>query len=157
MTAVGSIRRSTEFLGLRALMALLTLGLYTVMLTIIPLLMEKGADHTVAALGLGLVGAGQVGGRLPFAAIPATARIVIISGTATRDVLLLALLPGPVPLVIAAGMLAGAGRGCRPPSSPTAGAGSVSAPCRASSPRPRCSGAGAVAFLGARNGQRRRC
>ena len=48
-------------------MVLLSLGLYTVTLNIIPLLMEKGAGYATAALGLGLVGAGQVGGRLLFA------------------------------------------------------------------------------------------
>jgi hypothetical protein len=39
------------------------------------------ADHTAAALGLGLVGAGQVAGRLTFVAIPATARIIAVTGT----------------------------------------------------------------------------
>jgi MFS family permease len=110
---VRNIRRSSEFVALQALMVLLCLGLYTVTLNIIPLLMEKGADYTLAALGLGLVGAGQVAGRLLFAAIPATARIIAVSGTATGAILLLALLPGPAPLLIAAGMLAGAVRGCQ--------------------------------------------
>lgn len=110
---VRSIRRSREFVGLQVLMVLLCLGLYTVTLNIIPLLMEKGAGYTLAALGLGLVGAGQVAGRLLFAAIPAKGRIVVVTGTATGAVLLLALLPGPVPLLIAAGMLAGAVRGCQ--------------------------------------------
>ncbi|GAB5077134.1 hypothetical protein [Arthrobacter sp. AD-310] len=82
-------------------------------LNIIPLLMEKGVDYAAAALGLGLVGAGQVGGRLLFAAIPARARILVITGTAAAAALLLALLPGPAPLLIAAGVLAGAVRGCQ--------------------------------------------
>jgi MFS family permease len=112
-TLVRSIRRSREFVGLQALMVLLCLGLYTVTLNILPLLMEKGADYTLAAVGLGLVGAGQVAGRLLFAAIPAKARITIVTGAATGALLLLALLPGPVPLLIAAGMLAGAVRGCQ--------------------------------------------
>ncbi|CAI3799923.1 MFS transporter [Pseudarthrobacter sp. MM222] len=110
---VRSILRSAEFLGLQALMVLLCLGLYTVTLNIIPLLMEKGTDYTLAALGLGLVGAGQVAGRLLFAAIPAHARILVITGTASGASLLLALLPGPAPLLITTGMLAGAVRGCQ--------------------------------------------
>jgi predicted MFS family arabinose efflux permease len=110
---VRAIRRSPGFVGLQALMVLLCLGLYTVTLNIIPLLMEKGADYTAAALGLGLVGAGQVGGRLLFAAIPAKGRIVAVTGTATGALLLLALLPGPAPPLIGAGMLAGAVRGCQ--------------------------------------------
>ncbi|MDI3243468.1 MFS transporter [Arthrobacter sp. AL08] len=108
-----AIRRSPEFLGLQALLVLLCLGLYTVTLNIIPVLMEKGADYTTAALGLGLVGAGQIGGRLLFAAIPPGTRLPVIAGTAACAVLLLAALPGPVPLLIAAGMLAGAVRGCQ--------------------------------------------
>ena len=108
-----AVRRSPEFLGLQALMVLLCLGLYTVTLNIIPLLMEKGADYTTAALGLGLVGAGQVGGRLLFAPIPPGARLPVIAGTAGCAVLLLAVVPGPVPLLIAAAMLAGAVRGCQ--------------------------------------------
>ncbi|MGO4121703.1 MFS transporter [Arthrobacter sp. YAF16] len=107
------VRRSPEFLGLQALMALLCLGLYTVTLNIIPLLLEKGADYATAALGLGLVGGGQVAGRLLFAAIPAGARLPGITGTAAGAILLLAALPGPVPVLIAAGMVAGAVRGCQ--------------------------------------------
>lgn len=108
-----AVRRSPEFLGLQALMVLLCLGLYTVTLNIIPVLMEKGADYTAAAVGLGLVGAGQVGGRLLFGAIPPGARLPVIAGTAACAVLLLAVVPGPVPLLIAAGVLAGAVRGCQ--------------------------------------------
>ncbi|MET4097002.1 MFS transporter [Arthrobacter sp. UYCu712] len=108
-----AVRRSPEFLGLQALMVLLCLALYTVTLNIIPVLMEKGADYTTAALGLGLVGAGQVGGRLLFAAIPTGTRLPVIAGTAACAVLILAALPGPVPLLISAGMLAGAVRGCQ--------------------------------------------
>jgi MFS family permease len=108
-----NVRRSPEFLGLQALMVLLCLGLYTVTLNIIPLLMEKGADYAAAALGLGLVGAGQVGGRLLFAAIPPGARLPVITGTAAAALLLLAALTGPIPMLAAAGMLAGAVRGCQ--------------------------------------------
>ena len=94
-------------------MVLLCLGLYTVTLNIIPLLTEKGADYATAALGLGLVGAGQVGGRLLFGSIPAGARLPVITGAGATAVLLLAALPGPAPVLIAAGMLAGAVRGCQ--------------------------------------------
>jgi MFS family permease len=59
------------------------------------------------------VGAGQVGGRLLFGTIPLGARLPAIAGTAACAVLLLAVVPGPVPVLIAAGMLAGAVRGCQ--------------------------------------------
>ena len=110
---VRAITRSPEFLALQALMALLCLGLYTVTLNIIPLLMEKGAVYATAAMGLGLVGAGQVGGRLVFASIPARARVATIAGAAAVAVLSLAIVPGPPGLLIAAGVLAGAVRGCQ--------------------------------------------
>lgn len=109
---IRAVTRSPEFLGLQALMVLLCLGLYTVTLNIVPLLMEKGAGYAGAALGLGLVGAGQVGGRLLFARIPARARLATIAGTGAGAVLSLAVLPGPPGLLIAAGVLAGAVRGC---------------------------------------------
>jgi MFS family permease len=82
-------------------------------LNIIPLLMEKGADYATAALAFGLIGAGQVGGRLLFATIPPAARLAVISTTATTAVVLLAVLTGPMPLLIAASILAGAVRGCQ--------------------------------------------
>lgn len=110
--SVRALRRSPEFLRLQGLMALLCLSLYAVTLNIIPLLMEKGTSYTVAALGLGLVGAGQVGGRLLFGFIPVRTRLPAITGTAAGAVLLLAVLPGPLPALIAAGSLAGAVRGC---------------------------------------------
>ncbi|MDQ0755947.1 MFS transporter [Arthrobacter sp. B3I4] len=110
--AVRAVRRSPEFLGLQLLMVLLGLGLYTATLNIVPLLMEKGASYGAAAAVLGLVGAGQVGGRLLFAAIPPGVRLPVITSTAAGAVVLLAVLPGPVPLLVAAGMLAGAVRGC---------------------------------------------
>lgn len=110
---VRAVRRSPEFLGLQLLMVLLGLGLYTVTLNIVPLLMEKGAGYGLAAAGLGLVGAGQVGGRLLFSSIPPDVRLPVITGTAAGAVVLLAALPGPLPCLIAAGMLAGAVRGCQ--------------------------------------------
>lgn len=110
---VRRIRRSGEFLRLQALMVLLCLGLYTVTLNIIPLLTEKGSDYATAALAFGLVGAGQVGGRLLFATIPAGAQLPVIAGSAFTALFLLAAVPGPLPVLIAMGVLAGAVRGCQ--------------------------------------------
>lgn len=110
---VRATRRSPEFLGLQALMVLLCLGLYTVTLNVIPLLIEKGADYATAALGLALVGAGQVGGRLLFGSLPTGTRLAVITGTGATAVLMLAAVPGPAPVLIAAGVLAGAVRGCQ--------------------------------------------
>jgi hypothetical protein len=48
-----------------------------------------------------------------FASIPAPARLATIAGAAAAAVLSLAVLPGPPGLLIAAGVLAGAVRGCQ--------------------------------------------
>uniref|UniRef100_UPI0032166C88 MFS transporter n=1 Tax=uncultured Arthrobacter sp. TaxID=114050 RepID=UPI0032166C88 len=86
---------------------------YTVTLNIIPLLTEKGSSYATAALAFGLVGAGQVGGRLLFAAIPPSTRLTVIAASAFGALFLLAAVPGPLPVLVAAGVLAGAVRGCQ--------------------------------------------
>ena len=93
-------------------MVLLCLGLYAVTLNVIPLLMEKGANYTTAALGLGLVG--QDRSPAAWSSPPSPPRPVSRSSPEQPPcaILLLALLPGPVPLLIAAAVLAGAVRGC---------------------------------------------
>ena len=81
-----------------------------------PLLTERGASYRTAAIGLGLIGVGQVAGRLGFVFIPKrwgpTGRLVIIIGAAAAALLALALLPGPLWLLLAFGIVIGMARGC---------------------------------------------
>ena len=109
-----AVRRSPEFLGLQALMVLLCLGLYTVTLNIIPLLVEKGADYRHGRARTR--SRGRRSGRRPATVRGHPGRRPTAGrspATAACAVFLLAALPGPVPALIAAGMLAGAVRGCQ--------------------------------------------
>jgi MFS family permease len=112
---VSAVIRTRQFWMLTVAMALLTLSLFSVTLAMIPLLMEKGVNYGTAALALGLVGAGQVVGRLLFFVAPHGGRTwVPIAVVAAASVVLLAgigLVPGPLWLLIALAVLAGAVRG----------------------------------------------
>jgi MFS family permease len=81
----------------------------------VPLLIERGLSTSAAAWTLGLGGVGQVLGRLGYprftAATGARARAVLILALSAVTSGLLAVLPGPTVLLIAAAMLAGAARG----------------------------------------------
>ena len=108
------IARSGPFLALIVTFALATTASYAVVLNLVPLLTERGAATTTAAVVLGIGGAGQVLGRLGY---PALSRRV---GVRTRTVLIVgagavttSLLAGLTSFgaVLAAAVLAGAVRG----------------------------------------------
>lgn len=108
------IARSRPFLALIVTFALAATASYAVVLNLVPLLTERGAATTTAAVVLGIGGAGQVLGRLGY---PALSRRV---GVRTRTVLIVgagavttSLLAGLTSLgaVVAAAVLAGAVRG----------------------------------------------
>lgn len=65
--------RSARFWVLTVGLALLSFSLYTVTLSAVPASVEKDLDLQTAAWVLGLIGAGQVLGRLLYLAIPHTA------------------------------------------------------------------------------------
>lgn len=113
--APGAIVRSRPFLLLVAAITLGALAAYAVVANQVPLFMERGMTTTVSAWALGLSGIGQVAGRLGYrritARLPVRARTVGILALSGAAILLLAVIPGPAPLLIAVAMLAGAGRG----------------------------------------------
>jgi MFS family permease len=113
--AIRSVVRSRRFVSLQASLTLTGLGLYAVTLNLIPLLTSRGFGHAAAATVFGLVGAGQVLGRLAFAGLPVGhaphVRTVTIGVAAAGSLALLALLPGPALVLVAAAVLAGAVRG----------------------------------------------
>lgn len=118
--AVHSVRgviRTRRFWMLEISMVALAVALFSVTLAIIPLYMEKGLTYEFAAWALGLLGAGQVVGRLLYVAIPhGTAPWIPLAVTSSLAVLLLALmgaLPGPPWLLIVVGVVAGAVRGAQ--------------------------------------------
>ena len=114
--AIRAVTRSRQFIILQITMAIATFTLFAVTINIIPMFMERGMSYGTAALALGLIGAGQVVGRVgypQFARVTsARARTVVIFAAGAAGLWALALLPGPVWLLIAVAVLAGAVRGC---------------------------------------------
>ncbi len=114
---VRTVIRTRQFWMLEISMLALTGALFSVTLALIPLFMEKGLTYELAAWALGLLGAGQVIGRLLYVAVPHTAAPWIpLAATAGLSAILLGLLaavPGPPWLLIAIGILAGAVRGAQ--------------------------------------------
>jgi MFS family permease len=113
--SVRSIVRSPGFLLLSGALTGTAFGLYAASLTLIPLLTARGMTASLAATTLGLLGAGQLLGRLGYAPLTArttpTARTVAIVATSALAIGLLAAVPGPLPLLIGLAMFAGAVRG----------------------------------------------
>jgi MFS family permease len=113
--APGVIARSRPFLLLVAAIALGAFTAFAVVVNQVPLLIERGLSTSVAAWALGLGGLGQVAGRLGYGrltrATGVRTRSVVILALAAAATALLAVLPGPTALLIAAAMLAGAARG----------------------------------------------
>lgn len=67
--AIGAVARSRPFLLLVAAMTLAAFGLYGATINLVPLLTSRGIGNTLAATVLGLIGAGQVLGRLGYPAL----------------------------------------------------------------------------------------
>lgn len=112
--AVASIVRSRRFRAAQVTMVLIGVALYAVTLNLIPLATERGHSYATAALAFGLVGLGQVVGRLlylPMAGIGDTRqRTAVLAGAAGVVVLGLVWAPGAATLMVAA-TAAGAVRG----------------------------------------------
>ncbi|MGI5223768.1 MFS transporter [Actinoallomurus sp. CA-142502] len=100
-----AVIRSGPFINLTVAMTLAAFGLYAATVNLVLLLTSDGTGNHLAAVALGLCGAGQVLGRLgyPRFAARASARTraatVLIAGAVT--VVLLGILPGPSAVLIA--------------------------------------------------------
>ena len=114
---VAGVVRTARFWLLELSMLSLTVALFSVTLAVIPLYMEKGLTYELAAWSLGLLGAGQVIGRLAYVGMPHGSApwmpLATTSGSAVVLLGLIALVPGPPWLLIAIGMAAGAVRGAQ--------------------------------------------
>lgn len=110
-----AITHTKRFRALQAATMVAGLGLYSVTLNLIPLLTARGFSHSLAAVTFGLVGAGQVAGRLVFA--PLSGKGTPQARTFTQMILtvialaLVAAFPGPTGVVIVAAIFIGAVRG----------------------------------------------
>ena len=112
---IGPVVRSPAFLLLAGALTLTAFGLYAASLTLIPLLTGRGLSAPLAATTLGLLGAGQLLGRVGFAPLTArttpTARTVGIVAVSAVAIALLAVVPGPPAVLVLLAVLAGAVRG----------------------------------------------
>ncbi|MEU3855326.1 MFS transporter [Streptomyces sp. NPDC029554] len=110
-----AIARSNPFLLLAAALTLSAFAMYAVVITLVPLLLDRGYSPAQAAWALGLGGAGQTLGRTLYATLArhisparrATA-LIALGGSTTAA---FALIPGPYPLLAALAVIAGTIRG----------------------------------------------
>ncbi|MFW3170601.1 MFS transporter [Geodermatophilus sp. CPCC 206100] len=107
--------RSREFLTLSAALTLTAFGLCATSLTVIPLLTGRGFSASLAATTLGLLGAGQLLGRIAYGPLSArtspTGRTVALIGASALTIGLLGALQGPAMALVAAAVALGAARG----------------------------------------------
>jgi MFS family permease len=110
-----SVVRSARFVLLAIVMTAAGFGLYAATINLVPLLVSRGASLSTAAVGLGLVGVGQVSGRLVFGPLCRVTSpggritaVVVVGGVC---VAVLGLVPGPVGLLVAVAVAAGGARG----------------------------------------------
>ncbi len=113
---VRAVLTSRPFWLLSGGLTLTAFGLYATSVTLlIPLLTERGMSASLAATTLGLLGAGQLLGRLGYAPLTArtgpASRAVIIVAASAAAIGLLAAVPGPAWALIAVAVLVGAVRG----------------------------------------------
>lgn len=112
---VGPIVRSGRFIALSASVTIFTLCGFAVTLTIVSLMTERGFSHAFGAIVLGVVGLGQLLGRLGFGRFSApgvrSIRNIVIVASLVSSTLLLVVVAGPVWAVVAIAILFGAARG----------------------------------------------
>ena len=110
-----AVIRSPRFVLLSVVMTTAGFGLYAATINLIPLLTGRGASLGTAALGLGLVGVGQVVGRLVFGPLCRVTspggRVTAVVAVGGLAVVALGLIPGPIGLLVAVAIAAGAARG----------------------------------------------
>lgn len=110
-----AIARSRAFLLLTASICLGAFTSFAVTVNQVPLLLDRGLSTELSAWALGLGGLGQVAGRLFYprlaAATGVRARAALVLGALGAATGLLAVLPGPAWLLVAAAIGAGLARG----------------------------------------------
>lgn len=92
-----------------------SVAMYAALLSLVPLMLERGLMAQSAAWVLGLGGVGQVAGRLLYAALAGRASLTVQTATVfalvTVSIAALAVVPGPTGALVALSMTAGVGRG----------------------------------------------
>lgn len=117
MSTDGAVSSSTPpgFWMLTVAYTLMSICAYATIINLIPLMRERGYTATQAAWALGIGGFGQVIGRLGYARlakrvslVPRTVLVFAVSALCTA---VLAVIPGPYAVVVAASLVAGYTRG----------------------------------------------
>ncbi|GAA5151566.1 MFS transporter [Pseudonocardia eucalypti] len=112
---IKQVLRTRPFLLLVAALTLASFAFYGATLNLVPLLTGRGVDNTVAATMLGLVGAGQVLGRLGYPTLTrltgAGGRTAAVLAVGALTTAALAAVTGPLVAVGAVALAAGATRG----------------------------------------------
>ncbi|MFF9503003.1 MFS transporter [Streptomyces sp. NPDC014656] len=110
-----AVIRSRPFLLLGLALTLSAFAMYAVVVTLVPLLVERGYTTAQAAWILGLGGAGQTLGRTLYASLArrtgTTTRTVVLIALGSLTTAALAVTPGPYGLLIAVSVAAGTVRG----------------------------------------------
>ncbi|MFE9046021.1 MFS transporter [Streptomyces sp. NPDC007818] len=110
-----AVIRSRPFLLLGLALTLSAFAMYAVVVTLVPLLVERGYTTAQAAWVLGLGGAGQTLGRTLYASLArrtgTTTRTVVLIALGSLTTAALAVTPGPYGLLIAVSVVAGMVRG----------------------------------------------
>ena len=112
---VRGVVTSPGFLLLAGALTVTAFGVYCASLSLIPLLTGRGMSTSLAALTLGLLGAGQLLGRVGYAPLTArttpTGRTVVVVAVSAVGLGALAVVPGPAWLLVALAVGTGAVRG----------------------------------------------
>ncbi|MFI8514017.1 MFS transporter [Streptomyces sp. NPDC085460] len=110
-----AVIRSRPFLLLGLALTLSAFAMYAVVVTLVPLLVERGYTTAQAAWVLGLGGAGQTLGRTLYASLArhtgTTTRTVALIALGSLTTAALAVTPGPYGLLIVVSVVAGMVRG----------------------------------------------
>lgn len=112
---VATVLRQRRFWMLLLATAATVLSLFTVTISIIPVLVEKGVSYELAAITLGLVGAGQLAGRVLFMVLPRGLPpwlpLAAVAASTALALLAIAVLEGPTSTLVVVAVVAGAIRG----------------------------------------------
>lgn len=112
---VRAVVTSPGFLLLAGALTVTAFGMYCASLTLIPLLTGRGMSASLAATTLGLLGAGQLLGRIGYAPLTRrttpTGRTVGVVAVSAASIAALAVVPGPAAVLVALAVVTGAVRG----------------------------------------------
>lgn len=115
--SLSSVIKTRKFWMLELSMFALVGSIFATTLAVIPLFMEKGLTFELSAWALGLLGAGQVIGRLLFFALPRRGApwvaLSVTAALASVSLFALGVIDGPVWLLVLVAIFAGAIRGAQ--------------------------------------------